>query len=104
MLALGAAEKRYALKDMSPRTRIMYMEYKGEDVVGPARIGKVTFTKTGKSVYYKGRRFTTLSGRGFKANALAADRNRRVSHRQLAARCSCHPVAEAHQRSACFLK
>ena len=46
----------------------MYMEYKGDDVVGPARIGRVTFTKTGKSVDYKGRRFTTLRGRGFKAN------------------------------------
>ena len=46
----------------------MYMEYKGADVVGPARIGRVTFTKTGKSVDYKGRRFTTLRGRGFKAN------------------------------------
>jgi hypothetical protein len=44
------------------------MEYKGDDVVGPARIGRVTFTKTGKSVDYKGRRFTTLRGRGFKAN------------------------------------
>jgi hypothetical protein len=53
---------------MSPRTRIMYMEYKGDDVVGPARIGRVTFNKTGKSVYYKVRRFTTLTGRGFKAN------------------------------------
>ena len=46
----------------------MYMEYKGHDIVGPARIGKVAFTKTGKSVNYKGRRFTTLTGRGFKAN------------------------------------
>jgi hypothetical protein len=31
--------------------------------------------------------------------ALAADRNQRASHRQLAARCSCRPAAEA-QRSA----
>jgi hypothetical protein len=44
------------------------MEYKGEDVFGPARIGRVTLTKTGKSVDYKGQRFTTLSGGGFKAN------------------------------------
>jgi hypothetical protein len=46
----------------------MYMEHKGDDIVGPARIGRVTFTKTGKSVDYKGQRFTTLTGRGFKAN------------------------------------
>lgn len=42
--------------------------YKGANVVGPARIGRVTFPKTGKSVDYKVRRFTTLRGRGFKAN------------------------------------
>jgi hypothetical protein len=51
----------------------MYMEFKGDDIVGPARIGRVTFTKTGKSVDYKGRRFTTLTGRGFKANYYDAE-------------------------------
>ena len=44
------------------------MEFKGEDVVGPARIGRVTFTKTGASVDYKGRRF--MKWRGFKSNYL----------------------------------
>src|SRR5919107_5311474 len=58
---------------MAQRTRIMYVEYKGEGIVGPARIGRVTFNKTGKSVYYKGRRFTTLTGRGFKANYYDAE-------------------------------
>ncbi|MGH9942896.1 MAG: 1-deoxy-D-xylulose-5-phosphate synthase [Pyrinomonadaceae bacterium] len=51
----------------------MYIEYKGEGIIGPARIDRVTFNKTGKSVYYKGRRFTTLSGRGFKANFYDAE-------------------------------
>ena len=46
----------------------MYIEYKGEDIVGPARIGRVTFSKTGKSLYYRGRRFESLKGSGFKAN------------------------------------
>jgi hypothetical protein len=50
------------------KTRIMYIEYKGEDISGPARIGRVTFSKSGKSFYYGGRRFETLDGRGFKAN------------------------------------
>jgi hypothetical protein len=50
-------------------SRIMYIENKGIDgLSGSARIGRVTFSKTGKSVYYKGKRFQTLSGRGFKAN------------------------------------
>ena len=53
---------------MLPKTRIMYIEYKGDGIVGPARIGRVTFTKSGKSVHYQGRRFETLRGYGFKAN------------------------------------
>ena len=53
---------------MAHRVRIMYIEYKGDGIVGPGRIGKVTFSKTGKSLYYDGRTFHTLNGRGFKAN------------------------------------
>lgn len=50
------------------KTRIMYIERKGEGLSGPARIGRVKFSKSGKSVYYQGRRFQTLSGYGYKAN------------------------------------
>jgi hypothetical protein len=50
------------------QTQIMYIEYKGDGISGPARIGRVTFSKSGKSLYYQGRRFQTLAGRGFKAN------------------------------------
>lgn len=52
------------------RTRIMYIESKyGEnDLIGSARIGRVTFSKSGKSLHYDGKTFQTLSGRGFKAN------------------------------------
>ena len=46
----------------------MYIEHKGDDIVGPARIGWVTYSKSGQSLYYQGRRFETLAGRGFKAN------------------------------------
>lgn len=53
---------------MSHRTRIMYIEYKGDGIVGPARIGRVTFSKTGKSLRYRGREFHSLKGQGFKAN------------------------------------
>jgi len=49
------------------------MEYKGEDVVGPATIGRVTFNKTGKSITYKCRKFTVLSRKGFKANYYDAE-------------------------------
>ena len=50
------------------KSRIMYIESKGNGISGPARIGRVTFSKSGRSLYYRGRRFHTLSGRGFKAN------------------------------------
>jgi hypothetical protein len=46
----------------------MYIEYKGEGIVGPARIGRVTYSKTGSSIHYGGRTFETLRGYGFKAN------------------------------------
>ncbi len=47
----------------------MYIESKGEDgISGPARIGRVTFSKSGKSIYYRGRMFQSLKGAGFKAN------------------------------------
>lgn len=50
------------------KTRIMYIENKSAGISGPARIGRVTFSKTGKSLYYQGRRFQSLAGQGFKAN------------------------------------
>jgi hypothetical protein len=53
---------------MSHKTRVMYIEYKGDDISGPAWIGRLTFSKTGKTLYYKGRRFASLKGKGFKAN------------------------------------
>jgi hypothetical protein len=44
----------------------MYIESKAEGLQGPARIGRVTFTKSGKGIYYKGREFYRING--FKAN------------------------------------
>src|ERR1700755_2499892 len=50
------------------RSRIMYIEYKGEGLKGDARIGRVVFSKTGQSIHYGNKTFQTLNGRGFKAN------------------------------------
>jgi hypothetical protein len=50
------------------RSRIMYIESKAEGLTGPARIGRVLFSKTGSTLYYAGRSFRSLKGRGFKAN------------------------------------
>jgi hypothetical protein len=50
------------------RSRIMYIEDKSEGLEGGARIGRVYFSKSGKSLYYRGRMFQSLKGAGFKAN------------------------------------
>jgi len=55
------------------KTRIMYMESKGNDVSGPGRIGRVTFSKTGRSVYYQGRMFYKTTQAFGKANFIEAE-------------------------------
>lgn len=67
---------------MSHKTRIMYIENKGGDenthrwgtttspanITGPGRIGRVTFSKTGRSLTYRGKEFSKATE--FKANYL----------------------------------
>jgi len=48
------------------KSRIMYIEDKSDGLIGPARIGRVTFSKTGGTLYYQGRSFQRV--RGFKHN------------------------------------
>ena len=50
----------------------MYIEDKSEGMVGPARIGRVTFSKSGRSVNYRGRSFLKV-GNGYKYNHIAHD-------------------------------
>lgn len=50
------------------RARIMYIEDKSGGLTGACRIGRVTFSRTGATLYYGGRAFQSLSGSGFKAN------------------------------------
>jgi hypothetical protein len=50
------------------KSRIMYIESKAGGLTGAARIGRVTFSKTGATLHYKGKSFQSLKGRGFKAN------------------------------------
>lgn len=57
-----------ALGPSMPKTRIMYIEDKSSSLNGLARIGRVTFSKTGKSISYGGRTFQSLKGSGLKAN------------------------------------
>jgi hypothetical protein len=53
---------------MGHKTRIMYIECKVGNLTGPARIGRVTYSKTGATIYYRGKEFRSLKGAGFKAN------------------------------------
>ena len=56
------------------KSRIMYIENKGDDgILGVGHIGRVYFSKSGKSLYYKGKRFASLKGRGFKSNYYDVD-------------------------------
>lgn len=50
------------------RSRIMYIESKADGLEGPAVIGRVYFSKSGKTLYYKGLQFQSLKGAGYKAN------------------------------------
>jgi len=53
---------------MGHKTRIMYIECKAGGLTGAARIGRVTYSKTGATIYYRGKEFRSLKGAGFKAN------------------------------------
>lgn len=55
-----------------PKTRIMYIEDKSEGLDGPARFGRVTFSKSGRSVHYNGRTFQKV-GSGYKYNHITED-------------------------------
>jgi len=50
------------------RSRVMYIEDKSGGLEGIARIGRVYFSKTGKTLYYQGQTFQSLKGSGFKSN------------------------------------
>ena len=50
------------------KSRIMYIESKAEGLTGPARIGRVTFSKSGVTIYYRDQSFRSLKGTGFKSN------------------------------------
>ena len=48
--------------------RIMYIERKAGNLTGASRIGRVRFSKTGRTLYYGGLTFQSLRGAGFKSN------------------------------------
>jgi hypothetical protein len=72
--AIQSGSERSAI-DFAPKKkagaragRIMYIECKAGDLTGPARIGRVTFSQTRRTLYYRGQKFQSLKGAGFKSN------------------------------------
>ena len=61
----------FEVDDESPRSEtigeVMYIEEK-PGLAGHARIGRVTFSATRKTIYYAGRKLQSLKGAGYKAN------------------------------------
>jgi hypothetical protein len=62
------ADASPTLKAKAQAGRIMYIECKGGGLTGDARIGRVTFSQTGRTIYYRGQTFRSLKGAGFKSN------------------------------------
>jgi hypothetical protein len=56
--------------------RIMYVERKMDGMNGIARIGRVKFSKSGKSLYYAGRTLQTLSAAVLRPTTLTSKRAR----------------------------
>lgn len=52
----------------SANSRIMYIEFKGGGLTGPARIGRVRYSKSGATLEYGGKKFRSQKGYGFKSN------------------------------------
>jgi hypothetical protein len=56
------------------QTRIMYIELKScLDDSGPARIGRVSFSKSGKTIKYAGKEFRSQKGAGIGSNYYEAE-------------------------------
>jgi hypothetical protein len=61
-------------KDLAKlKSKIMYIEDKSLGITGSARIARVYFSRSGKTLYYQNRRFRSLDGTGFKANYFDVD-------------------------------
>jgi len=50
------------------KPRIMYIERKAGSLTGSARIGRVTFNRTGRTIFYRDQVFRRIVGGSFKSN------------------------------------
>ena len=63
----SSADDASSPKRQRMNSRIMYIESKAGGLIGPARIGRVMFSRTRCTLYYGGQTFQSLKG-GYKAN------------------------------------
>jgi hypothetical protein len=56
------------------KTRILYMEQKTGDNAGQARIGRVRYSRSGSTLYYKDKAFVKAAGQGIWGNYYGYDR------------------------------
>ena len=77
--AISSAQQSAALESLPTKKararggRIMYIECKAGALTGEGRIGRVTFSQTGRTLYYHGQKFQSLKGAGFKSNFYDVD-------------------------------
>ena len=57
-----------ALRRAATEPRIMYVEPRTSELAGTARIGRVTYSRTGGTLYYLGLSFQAIKGKAAKAN------------------------------------
>ena len=48
------------------KSQIMYIEFKGNNLTGPGRIGRITFSKSGRSLRYQNKELQPIHG--YKSN------------------------------------
>jgi len=65
---IKSAGKVHSPMRVGARTRIMYIERKAGSLTGDARIGRVTFNKTGRTIFYRDQVFRRIVGGSFKSN------------------------------------
>jgi hypothetical protein len=72
----------------------MYIELKEDGLRGWGRIGRVTFSKTGKTLYYRGRNLAPLEGHALKANYIDTNTGEElwISRPRADGRDSLHPT------------
>ena len=58
---------------MTLPSRIMYIESKGDGITGPAPSAALPSRRAARRFYYRGKRFRSLKGAGFKSNYYEVD-------------------------------